>query len=218
VTRRNVYLLSCQSRPFLRSYLHRLIPISYVTYLQEFQLVHNAILYTHRLCHSRPCKVDHVSSYPSLRTKPNQRLRIAQFSLTIPGASQSVNALTLWPLKMGPIGCPETSLTTNQRCVTFQKKDDLIYTAAEAWNCANNRCLFRGAAQNTGIDASESSRNSLVKFTENRLHDLQELLLWIKKFFALEMWSQENSPKNREPTVGFSFTTMLQHTGRFLSK
>ena len=33
---------------------------------------------------------------------------------------------------MGPIGCPETSVTTNQRYVNSQKGDDLIYTAAEA--------------------------------------------------------------------------------------
>jgi len=32
------------------------------------------------------------------------------------------------------------------------------------------------------------------------------------------MWSERNTPKNGEPTVGFSFTTMLQHTGRFWSK
>jgi len=29
------------------------------------------------------------------------------------------------------------------------------------------------------------------------------------------MRSEGNSPKNGEPAVGFSFTTMLQHTGRF---
>jgi len=33
--------------------------------------------------------------------------------------------------------CPETLVTyTNQRCVTSQKNEDLIYTAAEAWNLA----------------------------------------------------------------------------------
>ena len=30
---------------------------------------------------------------------------------------------------VGPIGCPETSVTTNLRCVTSQKNEDLIYTA-----------------------------------------------------------------------------------------
>ena len=35
---------------------------------------------------------------------------------------------------MGPVGCPETSVTTNLRCVTSQKSEDHIYTAKEAWN------------------------------------------------------------------------------------
>jgi len=29
---------------------------------------------------------------------------------------------------MGPIGCPENSLTTNLLCVIAQKREDLIYT------------------------------------------------------------------------------------------
>jgi len=32
---------------------------------------------------------------------------------------------------------------------------------------------------------------------------------------ALGMRSEGNAPKNGDPTVGFSFTTMLQHTGRY---
>ena len=47
--------------------------------------------------------------------------------------------------------------------------------------------------------------------------------LWIKKgiftsSFALGMRSEENAPRNGEPRFGFYFTTMLQHTGRFLSR
>jgi uncharacterized membrane protein YhaH (DUF805 family) len=30
---------------------------------------------------------------------------------------------------MGPIGCAKTLVTTNMRCVTSQKSEDLIYTA-----------------------------------------------------------------------------------------
>jgi len=41
---------------------------------------------------------------------------------------------TAWPLKMGPVGCSETSVTTNLRCVIFQKSENLIYSTAEAWN------------------------------------------------------------------------------------
>jgi hypothetical protein len=40
------------------------------------------------------------------------------------------------PLKMGPIGCPETSVTTILGCETSQKTDDLIYRAAKAPNHA----------------------------------------------------------------------------------
>ena len=39
---------------------------------------------------------------------------------------------TQWSFKTVPIGGPETSVTTNLRCVTFRKIDDLIYTTAEA--------------------------------------------------------------------------------------
>jgi hypothetical protein len=43
---------------------------------------------------------------------------------------------TQWSFKTGPIGSPETSVTTNLRCVTFRKIKDLIYTTAEARNHA----------------------------------------------------------------------------------
>jgi hypothetical protein len=39
-------------------------------------------------------------------------------------------------LKMGQIGCPETSVTITVRCVTLQKTEYLIFTAAEACNNA----------------------------------------------------------------------------------
>jgi hypothetical protein len=32
---------------------------------------------------------------------------------------------TTWPLKMGPVSCLETSVTTNLRCVASQKSEDL---------------------------------------------------------------------------------------------
>jgi len=35
---------------------------------------------------------------------------------------------TIWPLIMGPIGFPETSVTINLHCVTFQQTQDFIYT------------------------------------------------------------------------------------------
>jgi len=44
--------------------------------------------------------------------------------------------VTAWTLKMGPIGCTETSVTASLRCVTSEKSEDIICTAAEAWNHA----------------------------------------------------------------------------------
>jgi len=32
-------------------------------------------------------------------------------------ADREVSSQTSWPVKVGPIGCPKTSVTTNQRCV-----------------------------------------------------------------------------------------------------
>jgi hypothetical protein len=37
-------------------------------------------------------------------------------------------------VKLGPTGCPETSVTIKKRCVTSQKSEGLVYTAAEAAN------------------------------------------------------------------------------------
>lgn len=41
---------------------------------------------------------------------------------------------TVWPLKMGPMGCLVTSAATNRHYAAFQNSEDLIYTAAEVWN------------------------------------------------------------------------------------
>ena len=51
-------------------------------------------------------------------------------------AVQEDSSCTVWPLKIGPIGCLETSVNTNLRCITSQRSEYLIYTAAEAWNYA----------------------------------------------------------------------------------
>jgi len=37
----------------------------------------------------------------------------------------------------------------------------------------------------------------------------------VTSFIALGTRLEGNAPKNGDPTDGFSFTTMLQHTGRF---
>jgi hypothetical protein len=51
-----------------------------------------------------------------------------------PTFRDSVSAPTwaAWPMKMGSIGCPETSVTTIPRCVNPRKSEDGIYTAGEA--------------------------------------------------------------------------------------
>jgi len=50
--------------------------------------------------------------------------------------SQEDTALpaTAWPLKMGLIGCSETSITTNLRRVTSRKSEELIYAVAGAYS------------------------------------------------------------------------------------
>ena len=39
------------------------------------------------------------------------------------GSWMPTSSRTAWSLKMGQIGCPETSVTTNQCCVTIQKSE-----------------------------------------------------------------------------------------------
>jgi len=41
---------------------------------------------------------------------------------------------TAWPLKTGQTGCPETSVTTNLRSVTFQKREYLKYRLSSCIN------------------------------------------------------------------------------------
>jgi hypothetical protein len=48
--------------------------------------------------------------------------------------AKALSKKTAWPLKMGPIGCPETSVWTTVGCVKSQKSADIIYVAVDAWN------------------------------------------------------------------------------------
>jgi hypothetical protein len=68
-------------------------------YIYKGCSLHNAILSTHRLRHSRPCKANHVSSYSPLKTTLQHWFRIEQKTRTIYRTSWYVNALTLLPLK-----------------------------------------------------------------------------------------------------------------------
>jgi hypothetical protein len=47
----------------------------------------------------------------------------------------------LVPDVLGQTVGPETLVTTNRRCLTSQKSEDLIFTAAEAWDHAHYRYL-----------------------------------------------------------------------------
>jgi hypothetical protein len=65
--------------------------------------------------------------------------------------------------------------------------------------------------------------SSFKKFPGIRWYNLQKLLhegnvCTLTFFVALWMPSEGNAPKNKESTVGFSYATMLQHTGRFWSR
>ena len=57
-------------------------------------------------------------------------------NLSFPSSMVQHSKKNAWPLKMGPIACPETSVTTKILCVKSQKTEDPIYTAEEAWNCS----------------------------------------------------------------------------------
>ena len=64
--------------------------------------------------------------------------------------------------------------------------------------------------------------SSVKKLPGIRWYNLKELLLSIKRctlisFVAVGMRQEGNVPKNGEPAVAVSFTTMLQHTGRVWS-
>ena len=42
---------------------------------------------------------------------------------------------------MGAIGCPETLVVINRRCVTYQKSEELIYIADEVRNTVNKMLM-----------------------------------------------------------------------------
>ena len=53
---------------------------------------------------------------------------------TVQPTGPILKCLGAWPLKMGPIGCPETSVRRYQsrpRKIPAKKSADLIYTAAD---------------------------------------------------------------------------------------
>jgi len=77
--------------------------------------------------------LSHIRSLLSCVVTPayaDSRLLIFRDSLLLP-------SMPAWILKIEPIGYSETSVNNNKlRCVTTQKSEALIYTAAEAWDLA----------------------------------------------------------------------------------
>ena len=57
------------------------------------------------------------------------------WDFTEPGLVAIVSGQAISLIFWGPI-CSETSVTTNLRCVTSRKSEDLVYIVAEAWNRA----------------------------------------------------------------------------------
>jgi hypothetical protein len=58
--------------------------------------------------------------------------------------------------------------------------------------------------------------NVPISFWYNLHELLQEGYFWtLTSFVALGMRSEGNAPKKADPTVGFPFTIILKHTGRF---
>jgi hypothetical protein len=65
--------------------------------------------------------------------KPNTNLFYV-YCIHIHISSRINQSKTAWSLKMGPIGCPETSVKTIiLHWIKFQKSADLIYSAADTW-------------------------------------------------------------------------------------
>jgi hypothetical protein len=54
------------------------------------------------------------------------------------GHTDVCGPISRFRLKKGPMGYPETSVTTNLRCVTPQKSKDPIYIASEAWKSSQS--------------------------------------------------------------------------------
>jgi len=75
-----------------------------------------------------PATLSHRSSVPSILVLfPATETTQAVSSLQVFKETSNVCSWTAGPLKMEPIGCPETSISTNLCCVTSQKSEDFMY-------------------------------------------------------------------------------------------
>ena len=72
-----------------------------------------------------------------------------QDSVSVPFSVAKLSNNNAWLLKIGPIGSPETSVNTNQRRVTSQKSEDLVYASKEAWShSCGIKGIFGGTDEN----------------------------------------------------------------------
>jgi len=103
-----------------------------ISYLLDMKQNHKEliVLEMNRVCHKR-CT-------PPLRITVVWGLRSSRMLLNLDWLVScrrfGTASVPSWPLKMGTVGCLETSETTNLRCVTTQKWGDLVYNATEASN------------------------------------------------------------------------------------
>jgi len=117
--------------------------------------------------------------------------------------------LTPWPMKMRPIGCPETSETVSLRCLTWQKSEDVINTAAEACSHADTKTftLFHPAYFSHFTTVVECNGSFLQKalFSEPPVSCCFVSLLWMS-LIAIVQWSKlvTKSKINTEFYVIFS--------------
>ena len=89
------------------------------------------------LCYAPPpCFIDNFLPIYYLAVQVIAVFLFAQwlFNDSVSNTGSVYSSRTAWPLKMGPIGCTETSVITNLCCVTSLKSKCLIHTAAQAWN------------------------------------------------------------------------------------
>ena len=95
-----------------------------------------------------------------------------------------------WPIKLGPIRSPETSVTINLRCVTSQKNEDLIYTAFPGWNNARRR-LF------TATSSTKTIQVAMLMVKTNQIRKVTPV-----STLALPLVRVQSATVLHDPTVG----------------
>lgn len=84
---------------------------------------------------------------------------------------------TSWPLKMAPMDCPKTSVTTNQRCVTSQKSEYLkiLYVLRHRTPTDGKKRRYCGGV-----------------YVDRRLVECEERFLWNVLIIRQATWRHSN--------------------------